>query len=174
MRPGASGSDSLPREAEGGVHRVSQYLPILCMIILVVLFGSVSFLASTLLAPQRKTSAKTTPYECGIVTEESPSERFPVKFYLVAMIFIILDVEIIFLYPFTLVFRGLGGFGLAAMGIFLLALLVPFGYLLSTGALDWGPMKKTATDLGRRVLRAAGMPDFSELPVPEPLEEEAA
>jgi NADH-quinone oxidoreductase subunit A len=153
---------------------VSQYLPILCMIILVVLFGSVSFFASTLLAPRRKTTAKTAPYECGIVPEVEPAERFPVKFYLVAMIFIILDVEIIFLYPFTLVFRDLGAFGLGAMGIFLLVLLVPFGYLLSTGALDWGPMKKTATDLGRRVLRAAGMPDFSTLPVSEPIEEEAA
>ncbi len=153
---------------------MSQYLPILCMIILVVLFCSVSFLASTLLGPRRKTSAKTAPYECGIVPEEGTSERFPVKFYLVAMIFIILDVEIIFLYPFTLVFRDLAGYGLAAMGIFLLALLVPFGYLLSTGALDWGPMKKTATDLGRRVLRASGMPDYSELQRPEPVEEEAA
>jgi NADH-quinone oxidoreductase subunit A len=153
---------------------VSQYLPILCMIVLVVLFGSGSFLASTLLAPRRRTTAKTAPYECGIVPEEEPSERFPVKFYLVAMIFIILDVEIIFLYPFTLVFRGLGGYGLAAMGMFLLALLVPFGYLLSTGALDWGPVRKTATDIGRRVLRASGMPDFSERSVPEPVEEEAA
>ena len=153
---------------------MSQYLPILCMIVLVVLFGSGSFLASTLLAPRRRTTAKTAPYECGIVPEEEPSERFPVKFYLVAMIFIILDVEIIFLYPFTLVFRGLGGYGLAAMGMFLLALLVPFGYLLSTGALDWGPVRKTATDIGRRVLRASGMPDFSERSVPEPVEEEAA
>ncbi|MGZ8762530.1 MAG: NADH-quinone oxidoreductase subunit A [Acidimicrobiia bacterium] len=153
---------------------MSQYLPILCMIILVVLFGSGSFLVSTLLAPRRKTTAKTAPYEGGIVPEEEPSERFPVKFYLVAMIFIILDVEIIFLYPFTLVFRDLAGYGLVAMGIFLLALLVPFGYLLSTGALDWGPMKKTATDLGRRMLRVSGMPDFSKLPVPEPVEEEAA
>ncbi len=151
-----------------------QYLPILCMIVLVALFGSVSFFASTRLAPQRKTTAKTAPYECGIVPEVEPAERFPVKFYLVAMIFIILDVEIIFIYPFTLVFRDLGSFGLAAMGIFLLALLVPFGYLLSTGALDWGPAKKTATDLGRRVLRVSGMPDFSTLPVAPPAEEEAA
>lgn len=153
---------------------MSQYLPILCMIILVALFGAGSFLASSLLAPRRRTTAKTAPYECGIVPVDEPSERFAVKFYLVAMIFIILDVEIIFLYPFTLVFRGLGGYGLAVMGIFLLALLVPFGYLLSTGALDWGPMRQSATDLGRRVLRASGMPDFSKLPVPEPVEEEAA
>ena len=84
------------------------YLPILCMIVLVVLFASLSFVASKLLGPKRPTSAKQAPYECGIVPEYEPAERFPVKFYLVAMAFIVLDVEIVFLYPFTTVFRGLG------------------------------------------------------------------
>ena len=75
--------------------------------------------------------------------EHEPAERFPVKFYLVAMAFIVLDVEIIFLYPFTTVFRGLGAAtGSSSMGVFLLVLLVPFAYLLSTGALDWGPVKQ--------------------------------
>ena len=69
------------------------------MIVLVVLFAAVSFVASTLLGPKRPTSAKEAPYECGIVPEYEPAERFPVKFYLVAMAFIVLDVEIIFLYP---------------------------------------------------------------------------
>ena len=82
------------------------YLPILCMIVLVVLFASLSFVASKLLGPKRPTSAKEAPYECGIVPEYEPAERFPVKFYLVAMAFIVLDVEIVFLYPFTTVFRG--------------------------------------------------------------------
>ena len=82
------------------------YLPILCMIVLVVLFVLLSFVASTFLAPKRPTSAKEAPYECGIVPEYEPAERFPVKFYLVAMAFIVLDVEIIFLYPFTTIFRG--------------------------------------------------------------------
>ena len=87
---------------------VRVYLPILCMIVLVVLFASVSFVASKLLGPKRPTSAKQAPYECGIVPEYEPAERFPVKFYLVAMAFIVLDVEIVFLYPFTTVFRALG------------------------------------------------------------------
>ncbi len=143
---------------------MSDYLPILTMIVLVVLFVTVSFLASTLLAPKRPTTAKTAPYECGIVPEVEPAERFPVKFYLVAMAFIVLDVEIIFLYPFATVLRGLGPYGLAAMGVFLLVLLVPFAYLLSTGALDWGPIKKKAEHMGRRVLRAAGMPDPARTP----------
>ena len=102
------------------------YLPILTMIVLVVLFVSGSFFASTFLGPKRPTSAKEAPYECGIVPEYEPAERFPVKFYLVAMAFIVLDVEIIFLYPFTTVFRSLALYGLIVMGVFLLVLLVPF------------------------------------------------
>src|SRR5438552_14035537 len=128
------------------------------MIVLVVLFVLLSFIASTFLAPKRPTSAKEAPYECGIVPEYEPAERFPVKFYLVAMAFIVLDVEIIFLYPFSTVFRGLGAYGLIAMGVFLLTLLVPFAYLLSTGALDWGPIKQVVTRAGTTILRAAGMP----------------
>jgi NADH-quinone oxidoreductase subunit A len=74
------------------------------------------------------------------------------------MAFIVLDVEIVFLYPFTTVFRGLGAYGLITMGVFLLVLLVPFAYLLSTGALEWGPVKQATSRLGFTVLRAVGMP----------------
>jgi NADH-quinone oxidoreductase subunit A len=137
---------------------VRDYLPILCMIVLVVLFVLLSFVASKFLAPKRPTSAKQAPYECGIVPEYETAERFPVKFYLVAMAFIVLDVEIIFLYPFTTIFRGLGAYGLIMMGTFLLVLLVPFAYLLSTGALDWGPVKQVTSRLGATVLRAVGAP----------------
>jgi len=137
---------------------VAQYLPILAMIVLVVLFAAGSFAASKLLGPRRPTSAKEAPYECGIVPENEPAERFPVKFYLVAMAFIVLDVEIIFLYPFTTILRGLGTYGLVTMGVFLLVLLVPFGYLLSTGAIDWGPARKVATRVYGRVLHATGAP----------------
>jgi NADH-quinone oxidoreductase subunit A len=137
---------------------VRVYLPILCMIVLVVLFASLSFVASKLLGPKRPTSAKQAPYECGIVPEYEPAERFPVKFYIVAMAFIVLDVEIVFLYPFTTVFRGLGAYGLITMGVFLLVLLVPFAYLLSTGALDWGPVKQVTVKVGATVLRAVGAP----------------
>jgi NADH-quinone oxidoreductase subunit A len=138
---------------------VAQYLPILAMIVLVILFVLVSFFVSTLLGVKRPTKAKTMPYECGIVPEREPVERFPVKFYLVALAFIVLDVEIIFLYPFATVFRSLGGYGIAIMGVFLLVLIVPFAYLLSVGALDWGPVRQVASRIVRPVLRAAGMPE---------------
>ena len=153
---------------------MAQYLPILAMIMLVILFVALSFFASILLGAKRPTKAKTAPYECGIVPEREPVERFPVKFYLVAMTFIVLDVEIIFLYPFATVFRDLGGYGIAIMGVFLLVLLVPFAYLLSVGALDWGPVRQVASRVISPVLRAAGMPDgVAEQPKPHP-ESEAA
>jgi NADH-quinone oxidoreductase subunit A len=141
---------------------VEQYLPILALIILVCLFASLSFIASILLAPRRPTSAKEAPYECGIVPENEPSERFPVRFYLIAIAFIVLDVEIVFLYPFTTIMKNLGSFGLIAMGIFLVALIVPFGYLLSSGALAWGPAKQVVTRtterFAERVRYASGSP----------------
>jgi NADH-quinone oxidoreductase subunit A len=132
---------------------MSDYLPILVMAALVVAFVLFSFIASQLLAPRRPNAAKQAPYECGIVPEEEPAERFPVKFYLVAMSFIVLDVEIVFLYPFAMVFRGLGLFGLIAMGVFVLALLVPFAYLLSVGALEWAPVQDVIHRLPGPLLR---------------------
>ena len=155
---------------------MAEYLPILVMAGLVIAFVLFSFIASQLLAPQRPNSAKQTPYECGIVPEQEPAERFPVKFYVVAMAFIVLDVEIIFLYPFTVVLKELAAYGLVMMGVFLLVALVPFGYLLSTGAVEWGPVREVAERVGTRVLRAAGMPGRDGLDpqrVAEPVEEAA-
>jgi NADH-quinone oxidoreductase subunit A len=139
---------------------MNAYLPILTMICLVVVFIAASFTASQLLGPRRPNDAKQAPYESGIVPEQEPSERFPVKFYLVAMTFIVLDVEIIFLYPFTTIFRNFdpAAYGLIIMGVFLLTLLVPFAYLLSTGALDWGPIHKLVDRSTPGVLRASGKP----------------
>ncbi|MET1002116.1 MAG: NADH-quinone oxidoreductase subunit A [Acidimicrobiia bacterium] len=132
---------------------MADYLPILVMAALVVAFVLLSFVASQLLAPKSPNAAKQAPYESGIVPEYEPAERFPVKFYLVAMSFIVLDVEIVFLYPFATVFRGLGLFGLVAMSVFVLALLIPFAYLLSVGALDWGPVKDIVQRMPGPVLR---------------------
>ena len=132
---------------------MADYLPILILLVIAVLFAALSFVASAMLAPKRPTPAKEAPYECGIVPEQEPAERFPVKFYLVAMSFIVLDVEIVFLYPFSVVFRGLGVFGLIAMAVFILVLLVPFAYLLSVGALEWGPVKETLEKLPGAILR---------------------
>ena len=128
------------------------------MLILASLFAAGSFLASTLLAPKRPTAAKLAPYECGIVPEYEPSERFPVKFYLVAMVFIIFDIELVFLYPWAVIFRRLELFGLVEMGIFLATVVVAFAYVLSVGALDWGPARRMSEFAGRPVLRASAWP----------------
>ena len=118
------------------------YLPLVTLLVLAVIFGVISALASRLLAPRRPTDAKFAPYECGIVPRKDPPERFPVRFYLVAMIFIIFDIEIIFLYPWAVIYRGLGPFGLWEMLVFAGAVFISFLYLISNGALDWGPVHK--------------------------------
>ena len=121
---------------------MAPYLPILIMLALGALFATGSFIASGLLAPKRPTLAKSAPYECGIVPRREPVSRFPVRFYLVAMIFVIFDIEIIFLYPFAVVFKQLGTFGLSEMVVFAAVVFVSFVYLISNGALDWGPAKR--------------------------------
>ena len=127
---------------------MAQYLPILVMLILAIVFAAVSRVVSSLLAPRSPSMAKGAPYECGIVPGTDVPDRFPVKFFLVAMIFIVFDVEVIFLFPFGTVFRSLGGFGIGAIVIFTAAVFESFVYLISNGALDWGPAK---------VLRRAGI-----------------
>jgi len=122
---------------------MADYLPIFAMLVLATLFAALSFLGSRMLRPSRPTPAKTAPYECGIVPTRQPAERFPVRFYLVAMIFIIFDIEIIFLYPWAVIFqRDLHLFGLVEMLTFAAAVFVSFVYLISRGALDWGPAKR--------------------------------
>jgi len=121
---------------------MAQYLPILVMLVLAGLFAGLSFVASALLSPKRPTAAKLAPYECGIVPETDSSERFPVRFYLVAMIFIVFDIEIIFIYPWAVIYRQLRTFGLWEMMVFALAVFVSFVYLIGNGALNWGPVKR--------------------------------
>ncbi len=121
---------------------MSDYLPILAMLVLATAFAGLSFVASGILAPRKPTVAKSAPYECGIVPTREPAERFPVRFYLVAMIFIIFDIEIIFLYPWAVVADRLQLFGLIEMIVFAVAVFVSFVYLISNGALDWGPARR--------------------------------
>ncbi len=120
---------------------MAQYLPVLALVVLGALFAAGSFVASGLLAPRRPTVAKFAPYECGIVPGREPPQRFPVRFYLVAMLFIVFDIEIVFLYPWALVHRSLGLFGLVAITIFSALVFESFLYLVSKGALDWGPLQ---------------------------------
>ena len=132
--------------AEGRVvepeSAMDAYLPIFVMIVLGVLFAGLSLVASAMLAPKKRpTDAKVAPYECGIVPDREPAERFPVRFYLVAMIFIIFDIEIVFLYPWAVVYHQLGTFGFVEILVFAGAVFISFLYLVSNGALDWGPVK---------------------------------
>jgi NADH-quinone oxidoreductase subunit A len=121
---------------------MGQYLPVVALAVLAVVFAALSRVASQLLAPRASTVAKRSPYECGIVPGREPPERFPVRFYLIAMIFIVFDIEIIFLYPWAVIYRNLGALGLAEVLLFTVAVLVSFVYLLSNGALDWGPAQR--------------------------------
>ncbi|MEZ5321549.1 MAG: NADH-quinone oxidoreductase subunit A [Microthrixaceae bacterium] len=146
---------------------MGQYLPIVVMLVLVALFAAVSLAASRLLNPPRPTEAQVSPYECGIVEQSEPPQRFPVKFYLVAMIFIIFDIEVVFLYPFTPVFDRLGAFGLVAVVEFAVGVFASFLYLLANGALDWGPLKHVRTSglavdaarTSRSTVRRVGLDD---------------
>src|SRR5262245_9381600 len=121
---------------------MAQYLPILVLALLAIVFVILSRVASGLLNPSRPTPAKNAPYECGIVPSREPPERFPVRFYLVAMIFIVFDIEIIFFFPYATVFHELGAFGLGAVVIFAVAVFESFVFLIGNGALDWGPVKR--------------------------------
>ncbi|MGI9603898.1 MAG: NADH-quinone oxidoreductase subunit A [Acidimicrobiales bacterium] len=120
---------------------LGQYLPLLLLMIVAALFAAGSFVASGLLAPRRPNDKKAAPYECGIIPAKETPERFPVKFFLVAMIFIVFDIEIIFFYPWAISHRGLGLFGLVAILVFTFLVFESFVYLISNGALNWGPAK---------------------------------
>jgi len=121
---------------------LDSYLPIFVLFVLGFAFAALSIFASKLLAPQRPTAAKEAPYECGIVPTYEPPSRFPVRFYLVAMIFVIFDIEVIFLFPWAVIYGQLGRFGLVEILVFAAAVFFSFIYLVSNGALDWGPMKR--------------------------------
>lgn len=130
---------------------MEQHLPVLTLGILGVLFVLLSIIASRLLAPERSTIAKRSAYECGITDQAAIPERFPVKFYLVAMLFIMFDIEIVFLYPWAVANDELGLFGLVAMTIFAGIFFLSFVYELAKGGLNWGP--------GRRIQTPATSPE---------------
>ncbi len=116
------------------------YLPILFLVILAAAFAGGSILVSSRLSPRKWTAAKLAPYECGIVPGDDEGlerERFPVKFYLVAMLFIIFDIETAFLYPWAVVYRDLKVFGLIEMGVFIAILLAAYAYVWKRGGLEW-------------------------------------
>ena len=121
---------------------MDQYLPIIVLMILAIIFGGLSFTASRLLAPSRPSTAKEAPYECGIVPTREPPERFPVSFYIVAMLFIMFDIEIIFVYPYAVARDSLGFYGFWAIPAFSVIFFLTFVYEVARGGLDWGPIQK--------------------------------
>jgi NADH-quinone oxidoreductase subunit A len=117
---------------------LSEYLPILLLVGLSVAFAAGSLLVSSLVGPKAPNPTKLAAYESGNVPEaQIKGSRFPVKFYMVAMLFLIFDVEAVFLYPWAVVFRSLGWFGLSQMVVFLGILGVAFVYEIGRGGLEW-------------------------------------
>jgi NADH-quinone oxidoreductase subunit A len=121
---------------------MGQYLPVVVLMVLAIIFGAASFFASRLLAPRRPSTAKEAPYECGIVPSREPPERFPVSFYLVAMLFVMFDIEIIFIYPYAVAQGELGAYAFWALVIFTALIFVPFVYEVARGGLEWGPLQR--------------------------------
>ena len=115
------------------------YLPILVLGILGVAFGAFSVAAPTFLGPRRYNRAKLDAYECGIEPTPQPmgGGKFPIKYYLTAMLFIVFDIEIVFLYPFAVAFDQLRLFGLVEMVLFIVTVLVVYGYVWRRGGLEW-------------------------------------
>ena len=107
-----------------------------------MVFGVLSFGVSRLLAPRRPSAAKEAPYECGILPSRDPPERFPVSFYVVAMLFIMFDIEIIFVYPYAVSRAALGIYGFVAIVIFSVLFFLTFVYEVARGGLDWGPLQR--------------------------------
>ena len=138
---------------------LADYLPIALMFILGVGFASAAMWFSWRISPKNPTPEKLAPYECGIVPLQEPAQRFPVKFYMVAMLFVIFDVELIFLFAWAVQFDNLGWAGIAAMGIFVALLAETLYYVWKRGALDWNVARRAR---------------YRQVVAPEPVTEEAA
>jgi NADH-quinone oxidoreductase subunit A len=116
---------------------LENYLPILIFLVMGALFGVVPLILGRLVAPHRPDSDKLSPYECGFEAFEDSRMKFDVRYYLVAILFIIFDLEIAFLFPWAVVLKQIGMFGFVAMVIFLTILVVGFIYEWKKGALEW-------------------------------------
>ena len=114
------------------------YVPILVLLALASLFAIFSVLMSSLVGPRRANRAKLEAYECGIdPTPLATSRHFPVKYYITAMLFIVFDIEIVFLYPWAVAFDNLKVFGLMEMVVFIATVFVAYAYVWKRGGLDW-------------------------------------
>ena len=115
------------------------YTPVLALTLLAALFAVGSVAMSAFIGPKRYNRAKMDSYECGIEPTPQPvgGGRFPVKYYITAMLFIVFDIEIIFLYPWAVYFDSMKFFGLVEMVLFILTVFVAYAYVWRRGGLDW-------------------------------------
>ena len=118
-------------------NSVAAFIPILIMVVVAVGFAAFTLAASHFLGKRVYSKAKLLPYECGVTPVGNARERFHTRFYLVAMLFIVFDIETVFLYPWAVIFKQLHVFGLIEMGIFLLILFAGFVWIWGKGALEW-------------------------------------
>jgi NADH-quinone oxidoreductase subunit A len=116
---------------------LTTYIPILVLFLIAVFIAVFVIVFSSLLGPRKSNLRKLSPYESGMEPIGQAMRRFPVKFYVVAMLFIVFDIEVIFFFPYALVFRQLGVPGLLAVGFFFVILVVGFVYEWKKGALRW-------------------------------------
>ena len=116
---------------------MTEYLGIVVAFVIAGGFAGLNVLLAQLLGPKRPSAVKSEPFECGQLPFSLPVGRLSIKFYLTAILFILFDVELVFLYPWAVVYRTLGGVGLTQMVIFLGVLMVGFFYAWDNGALDW-------------------------------------
>lgn len=121
---------------------MSQFLPAFLLAVLAAVFGLLSRVVSRLLTRKSPNAAKSAPYECGILPTRDAPQRFPISFYLVAMLFIMFDIEIVFLYPYAVAQSSLGSFGFWAIILFSAVFFLSFVYEVAKGGLDWGPVHR--------------------------------
>jgi NADH-quinone oxidoreductase subunit A len=116
---------------------LSAYLPALVFLALGIAVGVAFTLLNGLLGPRRPNKTKSEPYECGLPSDVRKSFRFGISFYLIAMLFILFDIEVVFLYPIAVQLEAIGTFALVETIVFVALLLVAFGYVWRRGALEW-------------------------------------
>ena len=114
-----------------------EYLPILVYVAIAVFFALFAIVASYLLGQRKPTAVKQSPYECGMTTVGSSFGRIPIKYYIIAMLFLLFDIEVVFLYPLAVVFKQMKVFGFLSMAVFIGVLLVAYIYIWKKGALEW-------------------------------------
>jgi NADH-quinone oxidoreductase subunit A len=115
----------------------SEFLPVLILIVVSLAIGFIAIGLGHLIGPRRPTERKGAPYESGMRPYGPGRRRVPVHFYLMAVLFILFDIEIVFLLPWAVILRELGGPGLVQMGVFIIILLVGYVYAWKTGAMEW-------------------------------------